>query len=103
MKRLLATAAVILALSCDAAAAPEDGTRLGLAIIIQLSETVCEIKLSPAVTEAKELLLNNVSKKEVIIGSSAVITSWDGKKDAMAKWCASATKTLRIIEEGMKP
>jgi len=37
------------------------------------------------------------------IGSAAIIGSWNGDKAAMAKWCAGAPKTLRVIEEGMKP
>ena len=95
--------ATLLAVPATEEASDVESTKISLAIRIALYESVCEIKLSPTVEQAKELLLKNVGKKIVMIGSAAIIGSWNGDKAAMAKWCAGAPKTLRMIEEGMKP
>jgi hypothetical protein len=95
--------AALLAVPATEEASDVESTKISLAIRIALYESVCEIKLSPAVEQAKELLLKNVGKKIVMVGSAAIIGSWNGDKAAMAKWCAGAPKTLRMIEEGMKP
>ena len=75
----------------------DDGSKLGTLAILSVSETVCETKLTPFMSNVKVVLAEDVSPKELMVVGAAVISSWKTRTDKN-NWCANAAKNLKTLE-----